>query len=82
MEDNEGGNFSIPDNDEVLVPEHPWRRVRPQPAEVCEELPVILVEDEMPMDPYNLAMRQFNDNLARGVNHLQHDFGFHDEPNE
>lgn len=76
MEDNKGGNFSIPDNDEVLVPEHPGRRVRPQPADVCEELPVILVEDEMPMDPSR------EESLACGVNHLQHDFGFHDELNE
>lgn len=57
VEDNGGGHFLIPDDDEVIVPEQPGMRVRPQPATIHEEPLVIAVEDEMPMDPYNLAMR-------------------------
>lgn len=69
MDDNGRGHFYIPRDDEVLVSEQPGRRVRARPAAVHEEPPIIPIEDEMPMDPYNLSMRQFHDNLARGVNH-------------
>lgn len=69
IEDNRVGNFSIPDDDEVMVPEQPGRRVRPRPEPVHEEPLVIPVEDEMPMNPNNLSMRKFQDNLSHGENH-------------
>lgn len=68
MEDSGGGKFSITDDDEVEVSKHLGRRFRPINAH--EEPPVIPVEDEMLMDAYNLSMRQFQSNLASGVNHL------------
>ena len=69
VEDNEVGNFPLPNDDKLVVPEQPGRRFRPRPVEVREEPLFTLVEDEMPMDPYNLSMRELQDNLARGVNH-------------
>lgn len=72
----EGVIFSIPDDDEVLMTEQPVRRFRPPPMEVREEPPIIPVMDEMPMDSYNFAMRQFPYNLPHGVNHTNMTLAF------
>lgn len=69
MEDNEGNNFSIPNDDEVVQPEQVGRRVKPRPKVVHEEPPVIFVEDEMPIDLYNRAMSQYQDNIGKGLNY-------------
>lgn len=43
--------------------------MKPRPKAVHEEPPVIFVEDEMPMDLYNRAMRQYQDNIGKGLNY-------------
>ncbi|CAI9276595.1 unnamed protein product [Lactuca saligna] len=45
------------------------RRVRQRPDDAEEEPPVIPTEDELPMDPYNVALRCYQDNIGRGVNY-------------
>lgn len=60
----------IPNDDEVMAPKGPGRRFRARPVPVHEDPPVIPVEDELPMDPYNIAIRELQDDLASGVNHI------------
>ncbi|CAH1440187.1 unnamed protein product [Lactuca virosa] len=65
--DNGLGNFSIPND---TPRNQPRRRVRPRGGEADkDEPPMIPIEDELPVDPYNMALRQFQVNLARGVNY-------------
>lgn len=63
MVDNGLGKFSIPND---MPRNRLVRRVRQRSGEAEEdEPPVIPTEEELPMDPYNVAMRRFQDNLAR-----------------
>lgn len=64
--DNGFGNFSIPNENPRDRPE--WR-VRQRPGDAEEEPTVIPTDDELPMDPYNVALRCYQDNLGRGVNY-------------
>nr|KAJ0203696.1 hypothetical protein LSAT_V11C500234260 [Lactuca sativa] len=50
IEDYGGGHIAIPNDDAVLAPEEPGRRVRPRHELVRENPPVIPVDDEPPMD--------------------------------
>ncbi|CAI9283780.1 unnamed protein product [Lactuca saligna] len=61
------GNFGIPDDtSRGRVP----RRVRPRGNDPKgEEPPLYPTNDEMPTDPYNIAMRRFDDNFTWGVNY-------------
>ncbi|CAH1427605.1 unnamed protein product [Lactuca virosa] len=63
------GNFGIPDDTpRGQVP----RRVRPRGnVPEGEEPPVVPEVDEMPMDPYSVARRRFEDNLARSGNYTK-----------
>lgn len=54
VEDYGVGNFAIPDEDEVVVPEEPGRRVTPRQTHIHEDLPVIPMDERLPMDPYNV----------------------------
>lgn len=69
IEDNGGGHIGIPNEDEVLVPEEPRRRVRPRREYVQEEPPVIPIDDEIPMDWYNIELRRYQDDLGRNMNY-------------
>lgn len=71
--DNGVGNFSIPSDNP-----RDWagRRVRQRLDDLEEEPPVIPIEDEMPMDPYNVALCHYQDNLGRGVNYANMNFNF------
>ena len=62
-----GGNSSIPEEYEV-APEGPGRRVRPRPTHIHEDPPVIPIEDELPMDPYNFELRAYQDDIGCGLN--------------
>lgn len=66
--DNEGNNFSISDVNDEVQPDL-GRRVRPRPDDTHEEPPVILVEDEMPMDLYNRVMCRYQDNIGWAINY-------------
>ncbi|CAI9294947.1 unnamed protein product [Lactuca saligna] len=60
------GNFLI-SNDNPR--DQARRRVRQRPDDAETEPPVIPTEDELPMNPYNVAMRRYQDNLGRGINY-------------
>ena len=64
MEDYGGCNFAIPNDDDVMTPEEPSRRVRPRQENVEEDPPVIPVDDEMPIDWYNVEVRRYQDDLG------------------
>nr|KAJ0204711.1 hypothetical protein LSAT_V11C500278910 [Lactuca sativa] len=70
IEDYGGGHYAIPNDDPVVGPNAPGRRVRPRrERDVEDEPPVIPVENEdVPMDWYNVEMRRMQDQLARGLN--------------
>ncbi|CAI9284544.1 unnamed protein product [Lactuca saligna] len=67
VEDNGLGNFSIPND---MPCNQPRVQVRQRSDEAEEdEPPVILVEDELQMDTYNVAWSRFQDNLAQNSNY-------------
>ena len=68
MEDYRGGNFSIPDEDEVVAPEQPGWRDRPRQEHIHEDPSLIPIDEEFPMDWYNVGSRQSHDDLGRGMN--------------
>ena len=74
IEDYGGGHVGIPNVDEVLVPEEPRRKVRQQKDHVREDPPVIPVEEEQPMDWYNVDMRRYRDDLGRSMNYHNESF--------
>lgn len=66
MVNNGYGNFSIPNNNPR---DQPGRRVWQRPGDHEEEPSIIPIEDELPMDPNNVALRRYQDNKARGINY-------------
>ncbi|KAL7605091.1 hypothetical protein Lser_V15G17612 [Lactuca serriola] len=70
IEDYGGGHYAIPNDDPIVGPEAPGRRVRSRrERDVEDEPPVIPVENEdVPMDWYNVEMRRMQDQMARGLN--------------
>ena len=70
IEDYGGGHYAIPNDDPVVGPEAPGRRVRSRrERDMEDEPPVIPVENEdVPMDWYNIEMRRMQDQMARGLN--------------
>ena len=73
MVDNGFGNFSFLNGN---LRERSGRRVRQRLGDAEEEPPVILIEDEWPMDPYNVALRCYQDNFGRGVNYTNMHLNF------
>lgn len=69
VEDFGGGTFAIPHEDEVVSPEEPGRRVRPRHEQAHDDPPVIPVDDEVPMDGYNMEVRRYQDDLGRSMNY-------------
>ena len=74
IEDYGGGHVSIPNDDEPLVPEEPGRRGRRRRERVPQDPPVIPVEEELPMDWYNVEMRRYQDDIGWGVNFVNESF--------
>ncbi|CAH1422733.1 unnamed protein product [Lactuca virosa] len=65
--DNGFNNFSIPSD---TPRNQPGRRVTQRAGDTNDdEPPVIPTEDEIPIYPYNVALRRYQDNLGRGVNY-------------
>lgn len=64
-----GGKFLISKEDEEIALEGPRRRVCPQPTCMHEDPPMIPVEDKLPIDPYNLELRAYQDDIGRRLNH-------------
>lgn len=61
------GHFAIPDD--TLRGQAP-RQVRQRGREPeADEPPIVRTDDELPMDPYSIARRRFDDNLARSANY-------------
>lgn len=61
------GGFSIPDD---TPRDRPGRRVRQRArGPEGDESPVVPTEDEIPMDPYSVVERRFDDNLAPSGNY-------------
>ena len=52
----------------VIEPKEPGKSVKRRQDEAHDDPALILVDDEVPMDWYNVEMRQFQYDLARGVN--------------
>ncbi|CAH1417055.1 unnamed protein product [Lactuca virosa] len=62
------GGFAIPDDTpRGRVP----RRVRQRRETEEEEPPFVPTDDELPMDPYRISRRRFDDNLARSANYTK-----------
>ena len=74
IEDYGGGHIGIPNEDVVLVPEESGRRVRPHRENIQEKLLVIPVDDEIPMDWYNMELRRYQDDLRRSMNYHKESF--------
>lgn len=68
IQDVGGGAFSIPIEDEIMVLEVSGRIVRPRHVHMHEDPPVLPVEDELPMDPYNMELRSYQDDIGHGSN--------------
>ncbi|CAI9270687.1 unnamed protein product [Lactuca saligna] len=67
LEDHGMGHFSIPDD---TPRDRPWRRVRQRGrGPEGDDPPMVLTGEELPMDPYSVAQRRFEDNLARSANY-------------
>ena len=64
-----GGHVNIPLVYDAELPEQPRKRVRPRPTHMQEDPPVIPINDELPMDPYNVEQRAFQDDLASNLNY-------------
>ena len=69
VEDYGGGKFSIPNEYEVMVLEQPGRRVRPRQGYMHEDPSVIPVEDELLMDPYNVELMLYKDDIRHNLNY-------------
>ncbi|CAI9271392.1 unnamed protein product [Lactuca saligna] len=68
------GNFSIPNDTPHNLP---GSRVIQRGGDADEDEPlVILTEVDLPMDPYNVTLRQFQDNLACSVNYTNMNLDF------
>ncbi|CAI9279792.1 unnamed protein product [Lactuca saligna] len=63
--DNGFRNCSFP-NDNPR--DWPRTRVRQRVCDAEEEPPKIPTEDELPLDPYNVALRPYQEKMGRGVN--------------
>lgn len=74
VDDYGGGNFGIPGVDEVVTPKQPRRRVRPRQEPMQEYPPFIPIHDELPMDPYNVELRAFQDEFVRSMNYGHRNF--------
>ncbi|CAI9291721.1 unnamed protein product [Lactuca saligna] len=71
-DDNGYGSYSILNDTPI---NQPRRRVRQQGGDVGDdEPPVIPTEDELPIDPYNFSLWQYQYNLGRGVNYTNMHF--------
>ena len=53
----------------MLAPEEPGRQVRPRHEHACEDPPVILVDDELLMDWYNMELRRYQGDLGMSMNY-------------
>ncbi|CAI9288107.1 unnamed protein product [Lactuca saligna] len=67
VEDHRFGKFSTPND---TPRDQPGGQVRQRGGELDkDEPPVIPTEDELPMVPYSVASRRFQDNLTRSANY-------------
>lgn len=69
VEDYGWGEFVIPDVDKVVAPKQLGRRVRPRQGHMHEDLLMISVEEELPMDPNNVELRAYQDDIGRSLNY-------------
>ena len=53
----------------MVPPEQPGRRVRPRQRNKQEDVPVIPVEYELPMDPYKVELRAYQDDIGHSLNY-------------
>lgn len=76
VEDYGGGIFAIPDEVEAMAPEEPGRRVWPRRLHIHEDPPIVPMEDGLPMDPYNIELRAYQDDISRSLslNHMTHEY--------